>query len=213
MNRGRAFKGCCLVEYMPATYKQRRQKISQENIWNVPNTLTFIRVVITFATIYLIFAQYSLVIIAILFAIGMITDFLDGQIARKYKLITEFGRKFDMVADRFLLLGVAAALMVDFALLGTLTRSHLLQIFLVMSREIVTFPFALVAFVSRKPVPHARTIGKLTTFLQGFAVPSILLSTQYSFFLFAPYLAGITCLVGIVSAFVYINDLHRRGIS
>src|SRR3989338_2127453 len=89
---------------------KRERKPAQENIWNVPNSLTLLRVILTFATMYCIFAQYSLAVVAILFAIGMVTDFLDGQIARRYKLETEFGRKFDIIADRFLLIGTAFAL-------------------------------------------------------------------------------------------------------
>lgn len=184
----------------------------KENIWNIPNTLTFLRVLITFITIYCVFAQSSLVIIVVLFSFGMITDFLDGQIARRYNMKTEFGRKFDMVADRFLMVGVSFALVIEFMSQGILTRTHMLQIFLIMSREIITFPFALVAFSTSKKIPDARFIGKLTTVLQGFSLPVILLSINYPFFSFAPFLAGITAVSGVISAFAYIKDLNDEGV-
>ena len=95
--------------------KKGAKPAKKENIWNIPNTLTFLRVIITFATLYCIFAQYSLTLVAILFAVGMITDFLDGQIARRFNMTTEFGRQFDIIADRFLMLGVTGALTIDFA--------------------------------------------------------------------------------------------------
>ena len=117
-----------------------------------------------------------------------------------------------MIADRFLMIGVTLALIVDFVLQGDLTRSHLLQLFIVMSREIITFPFALISFVSRKPIPHARFIGKLTTFLQGIAVPSIILSSLYPIFSYSWYLSIITSIIGIFSAIFYINDLNKEGV-
>ncbi len=199
---GRPFKGYYIYQGM----KKGKSKAKPENIWNIPNTLTFSRVIITFVILYCIFAGYSLTLVAVLFAIGMFTDFLDGQIARRFKMTTEFGRQFDMIADRFLMLGVTGALIIDFAIQDSLSRDHLLQIFLTLSREIISFPFALVAIVFGKGLPHARFIGKLTTFLQGVTLPAILLSTQYPIFEFSIYLSWITGIVGAISAFYYIND-------
>ena len=85
------------------------QNQPKENIWNVPNVLTFSRIIITFLTIFFIFAGFNIVYIVIAFVIGMITDCHDGQIARRFHLTTEFGRQFDMIADRVLMIGVALA--------------------------------------------------------------------------------------------------------
>lgn len=193
--------------------KKKVKQQKRENVWNIPNTLTFSRVIITFAIFYLIFARYPLTVVAIFFIIGMLTDFLDGQIARRTKTVTEFGRQFDMIADRFLMVCTALALIIDFSIQGMLTRSHMLQVFLILSREIVSFPFAIVAFVGQKPIPQARFIGKLTTFMQGVTLPAILLSTRYEAFSFSLYLAIATCMIGVASAFVYVRDLQHEGIS
>ncbi len=184
----------------------------REDIWNVPNTLTFLRVIITLATMYCIFAGFDLILIVVLFSVGMFTDFLDGQIARRYNLVTEFGAKFDMIADRFLLIGVVGAPVIDSLSNGILEKSHVLQIFLVMSRELISMPFAVVAFAANKPIPPARFVGKLTTFLQAFALPCIVLSASYPAFSFAPYLATLTSIVGVFSAVTYINDLSTEGV-
>lgn len=192
--------------------KTKDKKTKEENIWNVPNTLTFIRVIVTFVIIFSIFAHAGLVTIAILFIIGMITDFLDGQIARRFNMVTEFGRKFDMIADRMLMVSTAVALIFYFNDQGLLGRDHILQIILILSREIIAFPFAIVAFVANRPIPHARFIGKLTTFMQGVTLPAILLSTTYAVFNFSIYLAILTSLIGAISAFTYVNDLRKEGV-
>lgn len=187
-------------------------KKGAEKLLNVPNILTSLRVLITFIIIYVILVKFNFTAVVVLFIIGMLTDFFDGQIARKFKLKTEFGSKFDMIADRFLLIGTVASLIIVFILIGTETRIHMLQLLLIMTREIITFPFAIVALISQKPIPSARFVGKLTTFLQGFALPTILLSIHYPFFSFSLYLTGVTCFVGIISAITYIRDLNTKNV-
>ncbi len=186
---------------------KKRAVKKEEDIWNVPNSLTFIRVLITFITIYLIFAGYKLETIAVFFIVGMLTDALDGHIARKFNQKTEFGRKFDMVADRFLMIGVALAFIADTLLDGSLTRLHMLQIFLIMSREIISLPIAIVAIASGKIIPHVRTIGKATTFMQAVTFPMILLSISNPAFNIAIYFSLTTCLLGLISGMYYINDI------
>ena len=91
---------------------------------NLPNKLTLIRIVsIPF---FILFAVYdffpfddcygdwlSRAIAAFLFIGAAITDFLDGHIARKHNLITDFGKFMDPLADKFLVLGSMFALCVS----------------------------------------------------------------------------------------------------
>lgn len=184
----------------------------EENIWNIPNTLTFSRLIITFIIIYCIFARVNIVVIASLFAIGMITDFLDGQIARRFNRTTEFGRKFDMIADRFLMTGVALAFIIEFTFQGVLTRSEILQIFIIMTREIITFPFAVIVMTAGRGLPKARFIGKLTTFMQGITFPLIILNVYSDIFKFSFYLSILTGIIGVVSAYTYIKDMQKIGV-
>ena len=191
----------------------KKRNNTKENIWNVPNTLTFIRVLLTLLTIYFIFSGFSIITIIVTFSIAAITDFLDGQIARRFRLATKFGRKFDILADRFLMLGVVGAIMIDFAINKMLTSWYSIQILLIMSREIISFPFAVLSYSSTKPmVPHARFVGKLMTLLQGFAFPLILLNMAYPAHQFSIYLAIPTFIVGIVSGLTYVKDLQKAGV-
>ena len=186
--------------------------MKKENIWNIPNALTFVRVIATFILIYLVFAKANVVSIVVVFVIGALTDFLDGQIARRFNMKTEFGRKFDMIADRFLLIGFFFALVFDYQAGGDLSRNNMTQILLLLSREIVSFPFAIVGFVANKEIPNARNIGKLVTLLQGITLPMILLSSVYPIFSFSIYLSILTCICGVVSAGYYVYDLQKGGV-
>jgi CDP-diacylglycerol--glycerol-3-phosphate 3-phosphatidyltransferase len=169
--------------------------------------LTLLRVIITFITIFLIFGGVRIEIIVGLFIFGMITDMLDGQIARRFNMKTEFGRKFDPLADRFLMVGIVVALVINMAMTGVLTRPHILAIMLMMTREIITFPVALVALGSGKAIPQVKTIGKVTTVMQAITFPAVILNIYYpSIFWFSIYLALVTSACGIISGFTYIFD-------
>lgn len=185
----------------------RKKMLDKENIWNIPNSLTLLRIFCTFACVYLIFGNFPIISVAIIFTIGMITDFLDGQIARRYNMTTEFGRKFDMIADRFLMIFVVFAIIIKLSISGYLERGHMLQLFVILSREVFAFPFALILLISGKRIPDARFIGKLTTFMQGVAFPIVLLSIFYPFFSFSGYFAFVTCIIGTISAFYFMNDV------
>ena len=68
---------------------------------NLPNKLTLLRVILVpvfMAILYLDFAGASWVALAI-FIIASLTDLLDGKIARKYNLVTDFGKFADPLAD------------------------------------------------------------------------------------------------------------------
>ena len=174
----------------------------KEDIKNIPNLLTLIRVIITFVIIYMIFGEFSFTTIGILFIIGMITDGLDGYIARKFNQKTEFGRKFDMIADRFLLAGTVLAILAYNVSIGYFDRYELLMILLVMSREAIAFPFAAAAFLSRKNIlPQVHVLGKLATVCQAIAFPMIL----FKWYL-AIYFVILTSIIGIFAGLRYMND-------
>src|SRR5882672_6172266 len=71
---------------------------------NVPNKLTLSRFVLTMAFLIVIFAEFlqHLTIALALFCIASLTDYFDGKIARRDKLITNFGILMDPLADKIL---------------------------------------------------------------------------------------------------------------
>ena len=76
------------------------------NIKYVPNILTLIRILIVpFFIVSFLNENFSIRILSIiLFFLGSFSDFLDGYIARKYNLVTNFGKIIDPLADKILIL-------------------------------------------------------------------------------------------------------------
>src|SRR5512146_2070662 len=71
---------------------------------NLPNKLTISRFVLTIAFLAVMFSQvqFHRTITLVLFIVGGVTDLLDGQIARRRKLITNFGILMDPLADKIM---------------------------------------------------------------------------------------------------------------
>ncbi|SDL57639.1 CDP-diacylglycerol--glycerol-3-phosphate 3-phosphatidyltransferase [Tessaracoccus oleiagri] len=74
--------------------------------WNVPNVLTVIRIVLVPVMVVVLFLDPRDPTMrwaaAIIFAVAMVTDFVDGKVARKYNLVTDFGKLWDPIADKAL---------------------------------------------------------------------------------------------------------------
>ena len=183
--------------------------VKKENIWNIPNPVTFLRVVCTFILIYLFMFRFSVKYIVIFFAIGAITDFLDGQLARRLSMVTKFGAKFDIIADRFLWITTGLGVLIFFPINGIFTGTDLVLMLLILTREILCLPSVLINFaLRRKVLVPARWSGKVTTFLQGFAIPILIFSVYLPKIHWLAVSLAIACaLSGIWAAINYAKDL------
>lgn len=139
---------------------------------NLANKLTLMRVILVpfFVAFMLIDAiPMNYLWAAVVFAAASITDMLDGKIARKYNMITSFGKFLDPLADKIL---VAAAL-VCFVEVGWCSAWVTA---LILAREFVVSGVRLVAASSEKKlVIPAGMLGKLKTAMTMVAVCVILL--------------------------------------
>lgn len=79
---------------------------------NIANKITLVRLLAI--PVFLIFiyidAPWSNVIATVVFAVASISDFVDGYVARKYDLVTDFGKVIDPVADKILVASALIAL-------------------------------------------------------------------------------------------------------
>ena len=73
------------------------------NVWNVPNVLTMLRMILIPVFVVLFFNDRKMAALAV-FCAASFTDFLDGFLARKLNQITDFGKLFDPLADKVMVL-------------------------------------------------------------------------------------------------------------
>lgn len=142
---------------------------------NLPNKLTVLRVImIPFFVIALLFEggqnQTYRYIAAALFIAASLTDLLDGKIARKYDLVTNFGKFMDPLADKLLVCSALICLIE----LGQLPAW---MVIIIISREFIISGFRLVA-ADRGVVIAASYWGKFKTTFQMIAVILLILNIK-----------------------------------
>ena len=134
---------------------------------NLPNKLTILRVImIPFFVVALLYdggeSQTLRYVAAAIFIIASLTDMLDGKIARKYNLVTNFGKFMDPLADKLL---VCSALIC----LVELKELPAWMVIVIISREFIISGFRLVAS-DNGVVIAASYWGKFKTTFQMIAV-------------------------------------------
>ncbi len=139
---------------------------------NLPNKLTVLRIMLVpvFIAVMMLPASVlnpivsGLIGVAI-FIVASFTDMLDGKIARKYGLITDFGKLMDPLADKFMVIG-ALTVIVYRARLDATCLFFTLVLLVVVFRELGVSALRLVASSSSGAVVAANMLGKIKTVMQ-----------------------------------------------
>lgn len=140
---------------------------------NLPNKLTILRVLmIPFFVVFLLWNggsdQTLRIVAAVIFMVASFTDFLDGSIARKHNLVTNFGKFMDPLADKLLVCSALICLIE----LGQLPAW---MVIIIISREFIISGFRLVAS-DNGVVIAASYWGKFKTVSQMLAVILLILN-------------------------------------
>ena len=146
---------------------------------NLPNKLTILRVILVpffLAAMMIpdsIVPEYiTRVAAAVIFAVTALTDYADGQIARKYNLVTNFGKFMDPHADKFM---VIAAFLGATARYEYLTKVFVWITLIVVFRELAITSLRLIASSTAGKVIAAAWAGKVKTFSQCICILAIFL--------------------------------------
>jgi len=137
---------------------------------NLPNKLTLLRIILVpffVASILIEELPFHYLIALVIFSVASITDMLDGKIARKYNMVTDFGKFADPLADKILVISA-------FACFVQLDIINAVFIILVLFREFAVTSIRLVAVENGKVVA-ANMWGKAKTVSQMTAVIVVLL--------------------------------------
>ena len=139
---------------------------------NLPNKLTILRIILVPFMMFFYLADFipygigKLVALGI-FIIASLTDMLDGNIARKHNLITNFGKFLDPIADKVLTSAVLFMIAID----KTIPAPWgVIIVTIIISREFIVAALRLIA-ASKGTVLAADMWGKVKTVMQMIALP------------------------------------------
>lgn len=104
-------------------------------IYNIPNNLTILRIALIplIAVLMFIPTMWAAWAALVFYTLACVTDWLDGYLARKMKIISAFGRFLDPIADKLLI----AILLLNFAALDRLDGWWILPACVIMFREVL----------------------------------------------------------------------------
>lgn len=189
---------------------------------NTPNKITITRFILTIILIAIMVFPYNSCNInipylgntgfnvidlvgCIIFIVASITDFVDGHLARKNNLVTDFGKFMDPLADKFLVNSSMIILAVQ--------KSNLLPVLIVVlmiGRDIAVDGIKLISAKKGRTVA-ANIYGKLKTVFQMIAIPVIFLNgfpfnylLKENTYIITIILASLACLMSLISGVIYI---------
>jgi len=171
---------------------------------NLPNALTTLRILLI-PVFVLAYERAAPALALLVFLVASLTDYLAGYLARKWNQITPFGKLFDPVADKLLLLAVLCCLArsghIPWWVLGVMAAKELLMM------------AGSAWLLGKKVVVSANLMGKAATVM--FIVALTLLFPWHS----APWLtaigtallyAAVALSVAALFAYAYINVIRRK---
>jgi CDP-diacylglycerol---glycerol-3-phosphate 3-phosphatidyltransferase len=183
----------------------------QANLWNVANMLTMVRLALVPGFVVLMlhdsgddpvwrsFAWAA-------FSIAMITDLFDGELARRYNLVTDFGKIADPIADK----AIMGAALICLSVLGDLPW-WITVVILARETGITLMRF----WVIRHGVIPASRGGKLKTLAQGVAVGMYVLTLTGPLASVRAWAMGVAVVLTVVTLLDYVRQavvLRREGL-
>ncbi len=176
---------------------------------NLPNTLSLLRVaLVPVFVVTLLFMReipvWGKVIPALIYVLTAFTDMLDGKIARKYNLITDFGKFIDPLADKFMVLASMISIDALMFLEGQTTEAivFMFVVLVILLRELGVTSLRLVVAGKSGIVVAASMLGKAKTVSQMVGTVVILLESTIF-----PFSAGTHIVAYVMMAIMVITTL------
>ncbi|MCI8637097.1 MAG: CDP-diacylglycerol--glycerol-3-phosphate 3-phosphatidyltransferase [Clostridia bacterium] len=175
---------------------------------HIPNILTIIRFLLIPIIIFYVFTG-NYILAFVFFSISGLTDIADGFIARKFNLISNFGKLMDPLADK----------LTQIATLTSLVLTNIIPIWIlliVLLKEFIMICGASFLY-GKDVVVYSKWYGKLATVLFYIAIVISLLLKQKQFELIGFWkhldlsLYTIALIATIFSLIMYIKDLYKKG--
>lgn len=175
----------------------------QRKIITIPNVISFIRILaIPFVVYFYCFTQHRIIAFAIL-AFACISDMVDGIIARRLNMVSDFGKCLDAVADKLMQFSILICAAMNYPIVISLAA-------LLAIKEIVTGIYCLRCINLTGKVNSANMVGKISTFFLDLTVLIMLLFPKVPTFIVV--LLTVICAISMIVSFYWYVSLFRETI-
>jgi CDP-diacylglycerol--glycerol-3-phosphate 3-phosphatidyltransferase len=196
---------------------------NKPNKLNLPNKLTLFRIILV--PVYMVFIllpnypvfseAWSNMFAAALVLIAALTDLLDGFLARRLKLITDFGKLMDPISDKFMVVGALIAITASSSF-ENIRLFAAWAVTIVFLRELAVTSIRLVAKTADDTVIAANFAAKIKTFSQVVCIMTILLedivltaNLHTRPYLFSYITMGVMIILTVYSGIVYFKSYWK----
>ncbi len=149
---------------------------TKNTIFNLPNMITIFRIMLVPVLFLLLFfspGKLQSFFAGLVFSVASISDCVDGYLARRMNLVTDFGKFLDPLADK-LLVGVALIMMIP------LGRVPLWIVVIILGREVMVTLLRVISLKKGNTVIEASMTGKYKTGFQIAAIIPLLFHYEYN---------------------------------
>ena len=149
---------------------------TKNTIFNLPNMITIFRIMLVPVLFLLLFfspGKLQSFFAGLVFSVASISDCVDGYLARRMNLVTDFGKFLDPLADK-LLVGVALIMMIP------LGRVPLWIVAIILGREVMVTLLRVISLKKGNTVIEASMTGKYKTGFQIAAIIPLLFHYEYN---------------------------------
>lgn len=175
---------------------------------NTPNKITTARMFIApvFLAFYLSGLKHRMIVSALIFAAGAITDAIDGNLARKNNIVTNFGKLLDPIADKMLVTAGLLAFLKD-------GLCNIWIVMIILTREFAVTSVRLLASAQGVVIP-ANLGGKIKTVLQMVSFTAVMVLGEIKtccapgmrLELISEILMAFTAAAAVISGVIYFRD-------
>jgi len=196
-----------IIEYKKTDAPVEEFSLRKSAVFNLPNRITLSRLLLAIVFFVLLSHRYFNVALAIFF-VAVVTDWLDGYLARKWDLSTDLGRIVDPFVDKVIICGA-------FIIFIHIAKDVIApwMVIVIVAREF--FVSSIRGFSESKGVKFASNIwGKTKMFIQSWTICALIL--YYAYFEnigWAEYMVGvfmwITIVVTVASGITYVYSAKK----
>ena len=188
---------------------------------NLPNKLTVLRLCLVPIIVIVLLLPVNMVttiVGASVFLITALTDLFDGKIARKYGLVTDFGKFLDPLADKFMAISAMMCIMYRTHSNALIFNMFMILVMVTIFRELAVASIRLVAVTNANIVVAANILGKVKTVAQIVLVMAALLEpvlAKINFLFFLGYYpitiaaSVVTLVMTVWSGIVYVKTYWK----
>lgn len=133
-----------------------KSRLTKKDIWTIPNILSFFRILLVpVMVLCYLYVENPWAVVGVIMVSG-VTDVADGYIARRFNMISDFGKFIDPVADKLTQVAMAGCLIIRYPLMWVL-------FLLMIMRESCLFIWGYLAIRENNYMSGAKWYGKVST--------------------------------------------------